>query len=242
MVTSVHSVDSRVHAFAGTPWLLALDDQQLPDGSWECNALITALNLVQLLEQNRDPADTTLERAAEWLLTSPEPAGLPGLFLFSPAYAARFNAWKTAPFAEGRHYWLSLPAELQRFFDQHPHELARAARGLSDDFPRRWKACELRLTIPTALALEALLRAGMHSHPRVTRSIHTLFALARTPSCGAQWRCGCTYLDARLHIPELSGDPDFSLLPGLPVLSADCATLFHRTLSHHPAYPHTTKS
>jgi len=238
MITSVLNIDATVRPLTRTPWLLALDDQQLPDGSWEGNTILTSLNLVQLLGQNRDPADTTLERAANWLVNSPEPAGLPGLYLFSPAYAARFNTWKTAPFTEGRHYWLSLPVELQRFSDQHSRELARATRGLSDDFPRRWKACELRLSVPTALALEALLRTGYIEHPRLKRAIHTLFALARTPSCGAQWRCGCTYLDARLYMPEYPGEPDFRDLPKLPAVPADCATLFHRALTHHPAYPH----
>ena len=160
------------------------------DGSWDGNVVRTAFNVIRLLELGWTASAGPVERATRWLLETPEPVGLPGLFMYSEELARRFNAWKEKPGAKGRPHRRSVKGELWSFLENRD-----LLPNLSNSY------CALRLTWPTAVALEALLRCQLHAEPRVVRAINTLLAL-RGPG---GW-CGCGYLDARVEVPP-SDDP-----------------------------------
>jgi hypothetical protein len=122
-----------------------------------------------------------------------EPLGLPGLFMFSNDLARRFNAWKAGPGAKGRSHRRNVKRELWAFLENRD-----LLPNLSNSY------CALRLTWATAVALEALLRSGLHEEPRVVRAINTLMALR-----GEGGWCGCGYLDARVHIRPSEEPVDF---------------------------------
>jgi hypothetical protein len=171
---------------------------QQENGSWGDGVLGTAANLIRLLELDATMQDSAVERAAQWLLELPEPAGLPGLFMVSEGLVQRYNQWKTKPGAKGRPHRRESRGELQDFFASVDYTINYAL-----------DACELRLTWTSALVLEALLRCGLHEEPRVVRAINTLFALS-----GHGGWCGCGYLDAKVNIAAVEETVDWN--PPLP--------------------------
>lgn len=177
---------------------------QQSNGSWDDHTVKTAFNLIRLIEIGASLEEGAVEKATKWLLSTTEPVGLPGLFISSEKLVHRFNNWKEKPGAKGRPYrkvFSCIPiSELQVFFD-NLDVLANA----SNTF------CEVRITWPSAIAIEALLRCGLENEKRVKRGINTLLILRR----GGRW-CGCGYLEARIHIPESTDPIDFDQRFPLP--------------------------
>ncbi len=167
-------------------------DRQQANGSWDDNTVETAFNLIRLTEVGSTIKEQAVEKAAKWLLSTTEPFGLPGLFMFSEELVHRFNNWKEEPSAQGRPYRKAVARERQEFLD-NMDVLPNVSNTL----------CELRVTWASAIAIEALLRCGLENESRVVRAINTLLALRR-----GKW-CGCGYLDAKVDIPDLTDPIDF---------------------------------
>ena len=82
--------------------------------------------------------------------------------------------------------------------------------------------CELRLTWTSALVMEALLRAGLHEHPRVVVALNTLFRLS-----GHGGWCGCSYLDANWHVDRSDAPVDFNAIRFHKRIPASCRLVPH---------------
>ena len=180
-------------------------DSQLENGSWDNNTVRTSFNLIRLLEVGATIDVPAVKNAVKWLLSTTEPVGLPGLFMYSEDLIRRFNNWKKKPDAKGRPYRNATKSEIQEFYDN------------ADILPNiSGPPCALRMTWTSATAVEALLRCGLKDEKRVIRAINTLFSLSRmrrTPD--GEW-CGCAYLDAKLDFPEKSDPVDFNMPSALP--------------------------
>lgn len=169
---------------------------QQENGSWDENVIKTAFNLIRLLEVGCTIKDYAVEKSAKWLLSTPEPVGLPGLFMLSEDLVSRFNKWKEKSGAKGRPHRRATKNEMQNFLDNMDF-----VTNCAND------ACELRLTWTSAIVLEALLRCGLENDTRVVRAINTLFSL------GNEGWCGCGYLDAKVDISESTEPVDFQRFP-----------------------------
>jgi hypothetical protein len=179
-------------------------NRQQPNGSWASNTVETAFNLIRLIEVGETTRTHAVGKAAGWLLSTDEPVGLPGLFMFSQDLVCRFNKWKERPGAEGRPYRKHVRGEMQEFLD-NVDILPNVSNTL----------CELRVTWASAIAIEALLRAGLADEDRVIRAINTLLAVRR-----GRW-CGCGYLDAKADIPPSHQPVDFNRSFPVPLTNAD---------------------
>jgi len=169
-------------------------DQQ-ENGSWQDSAAHTAFKLIRLLEVGATMKEPAVEKAVGWLLEAKDPLGLPGLFMFSEKTADSFSAWKEKqePGSRKRGSRNPTPAQRRFFLDN------RDVFGVSNAY------CELKLTWSTAIALEALLRCGLHQEPRVVKAINTLFSM----SSGGGW-CGCGYFVANIYHDESTAPVDFN--------------------------------
>jgi hypothetical protein len=223
-------------------WRTDLADQQLADGSWEGQSLVTASHLRRMVELGGSLRDPEIRRGTEWLLSLPEMVGLPGLFPFSRPEADRFNRWKQKTGVRGRFYWHSLAKEVSSCCNEPV--LAEAVTRLSRVYLERWQRCELRVLVPTVMAVEVLLRLELEGENRLRKAINTLLALRLGNRCSRNWQCGCTWLSAELELPSSAAVPDFSPADraGSPnhLPPADAAgiapLLIHRALSFHSRY------
>jgi len=174
-----------------------ITESQQENGSWDENVIKTAFNLIRLIEVESTMQDSAVEKSAKWLLSIPEPIGLPGLFMLSENLVNRFNKWKEKPGAKGRPHRRATKSEMQNFLNNMDF-----VTNCAND------ACELRLTWTSAIVLEALLRCGLENETRVVRAINTLFSLS-----GSGGWCGCGYLDAKVAISESTEPVDFNRAP-----------------------------
>jgi hypothetical protein len=175
-----------------------ISQDQEPDGSWEQSAARTAFKLIRMLEVGATMEEPAVEKSATWLLDANEPLGFPGLFMFSEKICESFNAWKERqePGSKKRGSRSSTAAQ-RRFFMEN-----------KDVFGASNAYCELKLTWTTGVALEALLRCGLHHEERVIKAINTLLAM----SSGGGW-CGCGYFVANIYHEESTRTPNFSSRP-----------------------------
>lgn len=178
-----------------------IGQKQSENGSWDDNIMTTAFNLIRLVEAGATMKDGAVEKGVKWLLSTPEPLGFPGLFMLTPKLTTRFNEWK---------------AKQSRGKSNRPH------RKTTDDEIKKYlqdrdrlssisaSPCELRLTWTSGIAIEALLRCGLHEESRVVRAINTLLTIGR----GWNW-CGCGYFDSRNcnYIPASTEPVDFNRFP-----------------------------
>jgi len=176
-------------------------DQQ-PNGSWEDSAVRTAFKLIRLVEVGTTMEESAVERAVAWLLQARDPSGFPGLFMTSERAVDTFNAWKAkqTPGSKKRRNRRPSASECQMYLDN------RDILGISNTC----YGCELKITWASAIAVEALLRCGLHREPRVVRAINTLLAMRQERS--ARW-CGCGNFVADVDYPESTAVADFNLHP-----------------------------
>ena len=179
-----------------------LTEKQRDNGSWDDNNMTTAFNLMRLVEAGVTVKDPVVEKGVRWLLSTTEPLGFPGLFMLSEKHVCRFNAWKERQGgsktvrSSARN---TTPAEARKYLQD------RDVLSSLSHMP-----CELRLTWTSGIVIEALLRCGLHEHPRVIRAINTLFTMSENGG----W-CGCGYFDTRKknYIPESVNPVDFNRFP-----------------------------
>ena len=190
-------------------YVAALRESQLDNGSWQESAVITAGNLIRLLQSGIKADDTTVQSGLAWLEQSEEPVGMPGLFFYNEAKGREYNQRKS----EGK-YPLDVDTSTKQrnFFNKLSDEYF----GQFLDLVPKGKSCEPHTTWATALALQALLRCGEVDSPRVKRAIKTLMQYrSRAEDCGG-W-CGCgifgSTLAGRGIDPDEPADFDSAKLP-----------------------------
>jgi len=139
--------------------------RQLPDGSWEQYATITARNLRELSDLGMTMEDREIRRGAQWLLDRPESRYNPGMF-----FATDDLVKEQAEVIKRRRKHVKGPRE--RFNDRKALEvgLVRAADDLIV-----WP-CGPRISWTTALVLEALLKLGLEETERVRSALWMLKA------------------------------------------------------------------
>jgi hypothetical protein len=177
-------------------------ESQLGSGSWDSSVVTTAGTVIRLLQSGVPVEDETIRRAAGWLEQSDEPLGMPGLFLYEEKAGRQYNSRKQ----NGEALLDVKPTQQRAFFDR----LSRDYYGPFLDLLPKYKACEPHTTWATALALQALLRCGLHDSPRVARAIRTLMQWrSNYTDCGG-W-CGCGIFGASLTDRGINpaGDADF---------------------------------
>ena len=165
---------------------------QEPNGSWEDNTVRTAFNLIRLIEVGATLKDQAVAKATDYLLSTTEPIGLPGLFMFSEELASKFNTWKEEH-ASGKIGGSWTKTEEKRAFLDNMDILPNVCEA----------CCETKMTFPSAIVIQALLRCGLQDHTRVIRAINTLLSLR-----SGRW-CGCGYLQAHVDIPDSTAPVDF---------------------------------
>jgi hypothetical protein len=176
-------------------------ETQLENGSWEDNTMVSAFNIIKLHETGVASESPALTRGVKWLLSTSEPHGFPGLFMLTDKLVSRFNAWKASQprGPSGRPHRRTTDGEARRYIE-HRDILSSISA---------WP-CELRLTWTSGIAIEALLRCGLHQEPRVIKAINTLLNISER----GRW-CGCGYFDTRdcNFVPESLDPIDFNRLP-----------------------------
>jgi hypothetical protein len=170
-------------------------DQQ-DNGSWEDSTVCTAFRLIRLIEVGSTINDQPVAKGVAWLLSAAEPLGFPGLFMFSQKATDRFNNWKRSHSGKVRGSARSPRSAVQLFLHNR------------DILGTPYVLCELRLTWASAIAVEALLRCGLATEPRVIRAINTLLSMRR----GERW-CGCNNFVAAVDHPDSSEAIDFVRFP-----------------------------
>jgi hypothetical protein len=155
-----------------------------------------------LVEVEATIKEAAVERAVAWLLHTKEPSGFPGLFMTSERAVDSFNAWKARqePGSKKRRNRRPSADECQMYLDNQD------ILGISNTC----YGCELKITWASAIAVEALLRCGLHDDPRVVMAINTLLAMRQWRS--ARW-CGCGNFVADADYPESAAMVDFDLHP-----------------------------
>jgi hypothetical protein len=177
-------------------------DQQ-PNGSWEDSAVRTAFRLIRLVEVGATPREPAAAMAIDWLLKAKEPMGFPGLFMTSEKAVHSFNTWKARqdPGSKKRRHRRPSAHECQMYLDN------RDILGVSN----ACYGCELKITWASAVAVEALLRFGLHEEERTIKAINTLLAMRHEHS--ARW-CGCGNFVADVDYPETTVSIDFNRFSG----------------------------
>lgn len=190
-------------------YTVAFRESQLDNGCWQESAVITAGNIIRLLQSGIKTDDTAMRSGIAWLEQSEEPVGMPGLFFYDAAKGKEYNQRK----AEGKYpLEVNTSSKQRNFFNK----LSSEYFGQFLDLVPKGKACEPHTTWATALALQALLRCGEADSPRVKRAVRTLMQWRkRYGDCGG-W-CGCgifgSTLSERGIDPGEHADFDSAKLP-----------------------------
>ena len=195
-------------------YITELRENQHKNGSWQNSAVITAGNLIRLLQSGIATDDIGVSKGVKWLEHSLEPVGMPGMFLYDEEMGKEYNRRKLT----GEPVLDVKPIRWRAYFDKLSREYFSQYMDL---LPKYGKSCEPHTTWATALVLQALIRCGRAQSPRVARAIQTLVQYRNHfKGCGG-W-CGCgvfgTMLVERGIDPE--EDVDFNTVK-IPVSNKD---------------------
>lgn len=186
---------------------------QKNNASWNDSMVETGFDIIRLMETGEGVENPSVEKAARWLLSTPEPSGLPGLFMATVGLTEEFNEWKDHPATTappGTPRYRSDVSELYHKVNQRGSRTKQyqsvrdAYRRNSDVVPG---ICELALTSSSAIVLQALIRLGFKDEKRVRTAVNTLLYLWH-----GRW-CGCGYLGHGRRIPANDGPVDFDRIP-----------------------------
>ena len=152
---------------------------QESNGSWQGSVVHTSYAIARLLDAGCTRRNAALRKAVGWLLASPSPTRMPGMFMSTNWLAEKHNAWKAADPRSGevaafRDIFMAKQAKTPKSELMSGFRANTDLHGAFDNF------CGVEIMRPTAVALEALLRTGQHEHPRVRRLVETLL---RVPWC-----------------------------------------------------------
>ena len=153
--------------------------EQLPDGSWRGDLVVTARMLRELAALGMAKGQAQVDLGVKWLVARAESPRNPGMFFLTDALAE-----KQMQVVEARNQGRG-----GRFRDRKKREIAQAAQG-DDHAP---DPCAPRLMWPTAYAVEALTATGWEDHPRTQRALDSLEP--------GGW-CECSYQHGSIHQQE----------------------------------------
>jgi len=154
----------------------ALLADQGPDGSWQGSVVHTSYAIIRLLEAGCTRRNASLRKATEWLLASPSPTQMPGMFMSTNTLTEKFNVWREEDPRSGgalasRDIFMARKAKTTK------DELMSGFRANTDLCGAFDNFCGQAIMGPTAVALEALLRCGLHEHPRVQELVDSLLCI-----------------------------------------------------------------
>jgi hypothetical protein len=172
------------------------------DGSWSDSPLRTAYGILHALSLDVSLQDPRMQRAAQWLLSWPEPAGRPGMWMLSQSH---LRDWEAGKSEEGERkdssFPIGSPDESAGFVREEAQQqvLPTCARHFSG-------LCDAMLHVSAAAAY-ALCRCGYPDHPRLKSYADSMLQLAAMFG----YFCACWgILDFSREISSLeAGGPDF---------------------------------
>jgi hypothetical protein len=139
-------------------------DMQQENGSWENQVTVTARNLRELADLGMTKRKSEIRKAIDWLIDRPQSKYNPGIW-----FAADGLIKEQAEVIKRRQQHKGKGSR-ERFNQRKAQEvnLVRAGEPLAMD------PCGPRISWPTALVLEALLKLGCENLKRVQTALHTL--------------------------------------------------------------------
>ena len=185
---------------------------QQSEGCWDDSIVGTAFNLIRLAEIGEGAENPAAKRAVRWLLSSPEPSRLPGLFMATAGLTEEFNEWKNDPAGTGLPNAPGYMSDVSGLYHEVNLRGSKTKRyqSIRDTYLNNKEVvpgvCELALTSSSAVVLQALLRLGIWNKRRVRTAINTLLSL-----WSGRW-CGCGYLSHNRKIKANDGPVDFDNL------------------------------
>ena len=183
------------HIFAG----------QSDDGSWESSVVTTAYGILRALSIDGAPNDGRIQKAAQWLLDSPEPEGRPGWWMLNEGYLEK---WRAKRAGAGEDVEL-----MNRGFSEDDHDLFRGQeqQQVIPSCSRHHAAPCDSLHHPSATAAMALCRCGHADHPRLKAYANTMLDLHAMFG----YFCACWgILDTKRDLESLRGEePSFDHSP-----------------------------
>ena len=210
---------------------------QVEDGSWEGSVVKTAYGILRALSIDVCADDGKIQRAADWLLRWPEPAGRPGWWALNDEYLAKWNA-RQAGEDIGEFDFMN------RGFLDEEHDLFRQPeqQEIVASCSRHHAAPCDSLHHPSTVAAEALCRCGHADDPRLRSYAATMLDLHAMFG----YFCACWgILNKERDMESLRGkEPDFdhspdqyeTALKAMPYgYARDAADL--QALARHPSYP-----
>ena len=149
---------------------------QEADGSWQGSVVHTSYAIVRLLEAGCTRRNAALRKAVEWLLASPSPARMPAMFMSTNWLTEKHKVWlKEAPRSSDpvafRDIFMTKKSKMSKDDLMAGFRTNTDLHGAFDNF------CGQSIMQPTAVALEALLRCGLHEHPRVRELLEALLCI-----------------------------------------------------------------
>ena len=139
-------------------------NRQHKNGSWENHVPVTARNLSELADLGMTRKDGKIQKAIDWLIDRPQSKYNPGIwFATDELIREQAQVIKRRKQHKGK--------SLRERFNQRKAEEVNLIRAGE---PLAFKPCGPRISWPTALVLEALLKLGCENLERVQTALQTL--------------------------------------------------------------------
>lgn len=153
-------------------------DGQGTDGSWQGALVPTCYGILRARSVDVPFDDPRLRRAAEWLLSRPEPQGRPGMWMLTDAAREEWDAFKAGKLSfEGRRRGHHIGIG-----EGNDDETACVR---DDRQQQTWPTCARHfgglcdnMLHPSAMAVVALCECGHATHPRVRAYANTMLQVA----------------------------------------------------------------
>jgi len=176
---------------------------QIKDGSWNNSVVKTAYGILRALSIYVPSDDARIQKAAQWLLDWPEPAGRPGMWMLDEE---RLQKWDANKKGLSEVDWLTF---MLHNFTEEDHELFRCQQHqeVIPSCTRMHAGCDAMLHTSATVA-DALCRCGYANHPRVKSYANSILQLGGMFG----YFCACWgILDTNEEIKDWRGNyPDFN--------------------------------
>jgi len=139
-------------------------NRQHENGSWENHVPVTARNLRELADLGMTRKNSKIRKAIDWLIDRPQSKYNPGIwFATDKLISEQAQVIKRRKLHKGK-------GSRERFNQRKAEEVNLVCAGE----PLAFNPCGPRISWPTALALEALLKLGCENLKRVQTALQTL--------------------------------------------------------------------
>ena len=176
---------------------------QIKNGSWNNSVVKTAYGILRALSIHVPSNDERIQKAAQWLLDWPEPAGRPGMWMLDEE---RLQKWDANKKGLSEVDWLTF---MLTNFTEEDHDLFRGQehQEVIPSCTRMHAGCDAMLHASATVA-DALCCCGHANHPRVKAYANSILQLGGMFG----YFCACWgILDAEEEIEDLRGKvPDFN--------------------------------